>query len=59
MSYKFTVELVKGRVKWFYRVRSRNGELMLTSQKYWSKGNAKRAAQAATLNLAAKYQEVQ
>ena len=43
------IELVKGKGllgKWFYRVRAPNGETMYHSESYYSKWNAKRAAEA-------------
>jgi uncharacterized protein YegP (UPF0339 family) len=53
-----TVELCKGKVRWFYRLKSSNGNILSTSQKYFSKSNAKRAAQAASWTLGANYKEV-
>jgi len=53
-----TVELVRGRVRWFFRVRASNGRKLQTSQKYWSKGNAKRAALRAAIDLKALFKEV-
>lgn len=47
------VELVKGRVRWHVRLMDRNGKIILTSQTYYSKSNANRAARrlATALNL--------
>lgn len=45
------IEVAKGVVRWFYRVRADNGQILLTSQKYYSKSNAKRAARKAALGL--------
>lgn len=53
------VELDKGVVRWFYRVRARNGNIMTTSQKYFNKSNARRAAKAAALRIQADYKEMQ
>jgi uncharacterized protein YegP (UPF0339 family) len=38
------IELKKGKVKYYWNLISRNGEIVLTSQKYFSKWNAKRSA---------------
>ncbi len=38
------IQLVKGKVKYYYNVVATNGNILSTSQKYWSKGNADRAA---------------
>lgn len=38
-------ELRKGKLRWYYVVRSRNHKVMSVSQKYFSKWNARRAAQ--------------
>lgn len=53
MSHR--VILVKGKVRWFYNTESRNGQIMTTSQKYWSKGNAKRAAKQMAYLMKAKF----
>lgn len=55
---KSTVELVRGRVRWFYRVKSSNGNILTTSQKYWSKSNAKRAALSTAKLLGAGFKEI-
>jgi uncharacterized protein YegP (UPF0339 family) len=38
------IELKKGARKWFWKIVGRNGEIVLTSQGYYSKWNAKRSA---------------
>lgn len=43
------IELVKGKVRWYYRVVAGNGEPILVSQHYWSRSNAKREAQRQAL----------
>lgn len=50
------IELVPGRVRWYYRIVAANGEILSVSQKYFSKGNARRAADrlASELNLTVK-----
>jgi hypothetical protein len=52
------VELDKGVVRWFYRIRAQNGNIITTSQKYFNKTNARRAAKATALRLGARYKEV-
>lgn len=49
------VIIVKGKVRWFYHLVSKNGNILTTSQKYWSKGNAKRAAKTLAKNIKAKF----
>jgi uncharacterized protein YegP (UPF0339 family) len=39
------IGIVKGKVKWFWRIRARNGEILLSSQGYYSRWSAKRTAQ--------------
>jgi hypothetical protein len=53
------VELVKGTLRWYYRVVAKNGEKLTTSQKYFSKGNAKRAALKAAKFLDCAFEEKQ
>jgi uncharacterized protein YegP (UPF0339 family) len=36
--------LVKGKQKWFWKVMSSNGQVVLTSQHYFSRFNARRSA---------------
>lgn len=36
--------LKRGLVFWYYKLVARNGQVMMTSEVYFSKGNAKRAA---------------
>lgn len=43
----YTVELRKGLVRYYYVIKAPNGEVTSTSQKYFSKSNANRAATAA------------
>lgn len=52
------VEVDKGHMRWFIRIVGSNGEKMLTSQKYFSKTNARRAGKklAAVFNIA--YKEI-
>lgn len=42
------VELVRGKGgihrRWYYRIVAANGQVQTTSEMYWSKWNAKRAA---------------
>ena len=40
----YKVELRKGLVRWYYVIKSRNGRILSTSQKYYNKHNAFRAA---------------
>ena len=41
----YRIELFKGRRKWHWRlIAQQNGEIVLSSQGYYSKSNAKRAA---------------
>lgn len=54
---KATVELKKGKVRWFYRVVASNGQITLSSQKYYSKSNAKREAMKAAHNLNMNFKE--
>lgn len=43
-------ELRRGKVRWYFVTRSgANGKVLSTSQHYWSKWNAKRAAKATGL----------
>lgn len=42
------IEVVKGTARWYYRVVASNGQKVTTSQKYFSKGNAVRAAKQAS-----------
>jgi uncharacterized protein YegP (UPF0339 family) len=58
MSSKIRIELVKGTVRWYYRVVAANGERLTTSQKYFSKGNAKRAAKSVAKALNCELVEV-
>lgn len=51
------VELCKGSVRWFYHIKSTNGNILSTSQKYWSKSNAKRAAKGTANYMHYKYME--
>lgn len=44
---QYTVELRKGLVRYYYVIKAPNGEVTSTSQKYYSKSNAERAAAAA------------
>lgn len=44
-------ELRKGLVRWYYVVKSPNGFVLSTSEKYFSKSNAKRAAKNAGYKL--------
>lgn len=48
------IELEQERVRWFYHVVAKNGNILETSQKYFSRSNAKRAARAAAWALGAK-----
>ena len=51
MKYRIEVERNRGG-KWFYRVRSKNSQILLTSQRqYASKRNAIRAAERIWLDL--------
>lgn len=45
------IELVKGKLRWFYHLKAKNGNTLVTSQKYYSHSNAKRAANAAATKL--------
>jgi uncharacterized protein YegP (UPF0339 family) len=38
------IEVVKGKRKWFWRLIASNGQVVLTSQRYYSKWSAKRSA---------------
>ena len=38
------VVLVKGKVRWYFNWEASNGRIVATSQKYFSRSNAKRAA---------------
>jgi uncharacterized protein YegP (UPF0339 family) len=38
------IEVTKGKRRWYWRVVAENGQIILTSEKYYSKWNAKRAA---------------
>lgn len=38
------IEVFKGDKRWYYHVKARNGKVLLVSESYFSKGNAKRAA---------------
>jgi uncharacterized protein YegP (UPF0339 family) len=51
MQNKLTVELRKGKVRWYYRVKHSNGDILVSSQKYFSKSNAKRAAKQTAIRL--------
>jgi len=50
-----TVFLIRGKFRFYYTIESRNGRILTVSQKYWSKGNAKRAAKKMAHDLKAKY----
>lgn len=52
------VELKKGKVRYFYHLKSSNGRILSVSQKYWSYGNAKRAARKVAQNMHYKFIEV-
>jgi len=52
-----TVELRKGLVRFYYRITSVNGNILLTSQKYFSQSNARRAAKKMAHDLKVKYIE--
>lgn len=54
MKNKLTVELRRGRVRWYYHVKHDNGQIVTTSQKYYSKINAKHAALGAASALGCK-----
>lgn len=51
------VILKKGVVRWFYHIVSKNGNILVTSQKYFSKGNARRAAKKAAKEYDLGYKE--
>lgn len=53
------VELLKGKVRWFYHIKANNGNILSVSQKYWSKSNAKRAAKNVANKLHYKFEEKQ
>ena len=38
------IELMKGKHKWYWKLVASNGQTILTSQHYYSRWNAKRAA---------------
>lgn len=38
------IVLKKGLIRWYYNIVSSNGNILSTSQKYFSKSNARRAA---------------
>lgn len=38
------IELFRGKHKWFWHLRARNGQVVLVSESYYSKWNAKRSA---------------
>lgn len=58
MKNKVTVELKKGRVRWYYSVRHSNGKILVTSQKYFSRSNARRAAMVTAARLNSEVKEV-
>lgn len=41
---QYKVKLHKGKVRYYYTLVGGNGEVMMTSQKYFSRGNAEREA---------------
>lgn len=41
---KGRVTLLKGKFRYFYHIESSNGQITSSSQKYFSKSNARRAA---------------
>lgn len=47
--------LKKGLLRWYYIIKSRNGEITTVSQKYFSKSNAKKSAKTMAKALKAKY----
>jgi uncharacterized protein YegP (UPF0339 family) len=51
------VILRKGIVRWYYNIVSHNGNILSTSQKYFSKSNARRAAKKATKRYDLEYRE--
>lgn len=38
------IEVRKGKIRWYWRIVANNGQILSTSQKYFSKYNAERAA---------------
>lgn len=51
------IVLVKGKVRWYYNIVADNGHILATSQKYFSKGNARRAAINAATRSKLEYKE--
>lgn len=49
------VKVTKGKVRWFYRVKSSNGNILTVSQKYFQKSNAIRAAKAIAKQMQIRY----
>lgn len=41
---KYHIKLVKGKIKWHYQIVPSNGQIVSSSQRYFSHSNAKRAA---------------
>lgn len=41
---KYHIKLVKGRLQWHYQIVASNGQIISSSQRYFSHSNAKRAA---------------
>lgn len=52
------VQLRKGRVRYYYAVKSGNGKVMVHSQKYFSKSNAERAGLKTANLLNARYEGI-
>lgn len=51
------IQLKKGTLRYFYRIVASNGNILVTSQKYWSKGTAKRAAKQLAKDMKIKFVE--
>lgn len=47
------IEVKQGVVRWYYHVKSANGNILSTSQKYYSRSNALRAARKLSKHIKA------
>lgn len=58
MNKDLTVKLKQGKLRYYYLVVAKNGEIIGNSQRYFSKSNARRAAKQFAEKLGSKYKEV-
>lgn len=58
MNKDLTIKLVKGRVRFYYLIVAKNGEILGNSQHYFSKSNARRAAKSFAKKAGAKFKEM-